>query len=154
MIHAKTHFARAFGRPICKTPARSPVTVNTEDEFTALPEFERCNRCDAKLHGRRPGRAPLPLSPEQAAGLVQLAASMEFVFASTMPEMPHWYAKRTRANGAAFDELWRAVLKYGVLGYYEGRRNRYLALPDGFKYWLIPPSPVINRDREPVQLEA
>lgn len=101
---------------------------------------------------RRQPREPEPLSPERAAELAAVAAGMEFVFGKTMPDQPHEYTVRSEANHTAFDELRAAIRRHGVTGYWRGRRNRYLQLGDGFKYWLTPPSPVINRDAEPIEL--
>jgi hypothetical protein len=74
---------------------------------------------------------------------------LEFRFARTMPDMPHWYVVRTPANEADYVALFRAVQHHGVNEKFGKRRYRYWRPGDGFKYWTmttdVKQSRVINR---------
>jgi len=65
----------------------------------------------------------------------------------TLAWMPHEYCVRTEANRADYTVLLGAIRTHGVLGEYGGRRFRYLYPGDGWRYWQIPPYPLINRAR-------
>jgi hypothetical protein len=74
---------------------------------------------------------------------------LEFRFAKTMPETPHWYVTRTAENEADYVALFRAVQHHGVNEKFGKRRYRYWYPGDGFKYWTMTTdlarSHVINR---------
>jgi hypothetical protein len=91
--------------------------------------------------------APEPLSEERAQQLRALIATLHFRFAKTLAHMPHEYVARTSDNQAAYAALLEAIRTYGVPGEFEGRRYRYLYPGDGWRYWQIPPYPIINRAR-------
>lgn len=96
------------------------------------------------LRGRRQVE-PEPLGEAQAQELRDLVDSLNFVFAKTLSHIPHWYMRRAD-DEMAFQYLRRAIKRYGVWGEFRGYTYRYLYL-DEFKYWEIPPVPVINRAR-------
>ena len=67
--------------------------------------------------------------------------------AKTMPELPHQYCRRTKANEADWRALQAAIKASPVTERWRGRRKRYLYPGDGWKYWDQPPHPLINRMR-------
>jgi hypothetical protein len=91
-------------------------------------------------------KSPPELSEERAAELRTVIAKLRFVFARTLAHMPHEYVVRTADNIATYTELLEAIRTHGVPGSYGGRRYRYLYL-DLWRYWQIPPYPLINRAR-------
>jgi uncharacterized protein (DUF4415 family) len=74
---------------------------------------------------------------------------LTFKFAKTMPETPHWYVVRTRANEADYVALFHTIQEKGVPEKFGARRYRYWRPGDGFKYWAmttnVKQSHVINR---------
>jgi uncharacterized protein (DUF4415 family) len=74
---------------------------------------------------------------------------LTFKFAKTMPETPHWYVVRTRANEADYVALFHTIQEKGVDERFGKRRYRYWRPGDGFKYWAmtadVTQSHVINR---------
>jgi hypothetical protein len=98
-------------------------------------------------------QCPVPeeLSEERARELRAQIETLSFVFAKTLAHIPHWYTtqRSARAAGteAAYSALFEAVQRYGVPGDFQGYRYRYLYPGDGWKYWYIPPIPLINRAR-------
>jgi hypothetical protein len=91
--------------------------------------------------------APEPLSEEQATQLREVISRLDFRFAKTLAHMPHEYVVRTADNQAAYAALLEAIRTHGVPGTFQGRRFRYLYPGDGWRYWQIPPYPLINRAR-------
>ena len=89
--------------------------------------------------------------------LRDLVARLDWRFAKTMPEAPHWYIVRDPSNEALYVKLFAAVKQHGTLAWYQppgrgrGYQQRYLKLRDGFKYWVmcadVKDSRVINRAR-------
>jgi hypothetical protein len=75
--------------------------------------------------------------------LRNLVGSLNFVFAKKLSHIPHWYM-RWADNEAGFQALRAAIKQYGVRETFQGHSYRYLLL-DPWKYWAIPPIPVINR---------
>ena len=94
-----------------------------------------------------PAAPPVPLSEARAAELREVIARLRFVFARTLAHMPHEYVVRTADNIATYTELLEAIRTHGVPGSYGGRRYRYLYPGDSWRYWQIPPYPLINRAR-------
>jgi hypothetical protein len=86
-------------------------------------------------------KIPEPLSDAQVSELRALVASLDFVFAKTMAEIPHWYITRFKYPDA-YQTLSLAIRQHGIRGEFAGRRYRYMHL-DGWKYWEF--WPVINR---------
>jgi hypothetical protein len=142
---AKVHLV-LNGRPLCGQRRVSRIAEQI-DAFALLPEEERCDNCDARLNQRSGPRAPVPLAPARADELRRLIAGLDFVFARTMPHIPHEYVVLSEANRAAFLELRAAILRHGIPLKFSERRYRYLFPGDGWKYWMVWPSPLINRDR-------
>jgi hypothetical protein len=72
-----------------------------------------------------------------------------FVFAKTMPEIPHEYVIRTKENWAAFMRLWDTIDERGMPGTFRGRRYKYWYRGDGWRYWCMGPKwpYLINRAR-------
>ena len=74
---------------------------------------------------------------------------LEFRFAKTMPETPHWYVVRSTANEADYVALFHVIQEKGVPEKFGARRYRYWYPGDGWKYWTmttdVQHSHVINR---------
>ena len=74
---------------------------------------------------------------------------LEFRFAKTMPETPHWYVVRNAANEADYVELFQRHSEKGVDEKFGTARYRYWYPGDGFKYWTmttqVSRSQIINR---------
>ena len=92
-------------------------------------------------HGR-----PAPAALVSAAR--SYIASAEWSFAKTMPDNPHWYAVRQRAQAARIGEgheaLYRLCRDFHVDRWWHGRTYRTVDL-DGFAYWIMEDGTVINR---------
>jgi len=74
--------------------------------------------------------------------------NLKFVFAKTMPEIPHYYVKRTPENEKDYVALFNAIMKVGVVQKWRGKPYRYWYRGDGYKYWAtsaLGQSLVINR---------
>jgi hypothetical protein len=82
--------------------------------------------------------------------------NLKFVFAKTMPEVPHFYVVRKPWNEAEYIALFNAIEKYGVWEIWKTVKRQYWYRGDGWKYWAmtrkLAESKVINRQRveEPV----
>jgi hypothetical protein len=88
----------------------------------------------------------MALSEPEAAALRQLIAGLNFVFAKTMPDQPHEYCTRFRADPEAFAALVAAIKAHGIRGKYRRTTYRYLRPGDGWQYWVMSSRPVlINR---------
>jgi len=79
--------------------------------------------------------------------------NLKFVFAKTLPEIPHWYVKRTAENGKDYVSLFNAIRKFGRVEKFRGRPYRYWHPGDGWRYWAmtsaIGQSWIINRAKMP-----
>jgi hypothetical protein len=75
--------------------------------------------------------------------------NLEFRFAKTMPESPHWYVKRDHRNEADYVELFDTIAREGRREKFRGATYRYWYRGDGYKYWAmttdIRQSRIINR---------
>jgi hypothetical protein len=61
---------------------------------------------------------------------------LDFVFAKTMPELPHEYTLRKKARDEAdYIALFEAIQKHGVIERWKGRPGPYLYPGDGWRYW-------------------
>jgi uncharacterized protein (DUF4415 family) len=78
-----------------------------------------------------------------------MLSRLEFRFAKTMPDIPHWYVTRTADNAGDYAALFDTIQKEGVWEKFGKRRYRYWRPGDGFKYWAMTTdvrySRVINR---------
>ena len=63
--------------------------------------------------------------------------NLKFVFAKTMPEIPHYYVKRTPENERDYVALFNAIMKDGVVEKWRGKPYRYWYRGDGYKYWAM-----------------
>jgi len=63
--------------------------------------------------------------------------NLSFVFAKTMPHIPHEYVKRTPKNQKDFLLLFHRVQKKGVVQKWRGTPYRYWYRGDGYKYWTM-----------------
>jgi len=81
--------------------------------------------------------------------------TLTFVFAKTMPEIPHEYVVRRPENEAAYVKLWHTINERGVYGKFTStdgktRRYKYWYRGDGWRYWSmggVHQSRIINRAR-------
>jgi hypothetical protein len=75
--------------------------------------------------------------------------TLEFRFAKTMAETPHWYVVRDEQNEALYRQLFETIWKDGVDERWGARKYRYWYAGDGFKYWAmtreVGQSRIINR---------
>lgn len=62
-------------------------------------------------------------------------SKMEFVFAKTMPDIPHWYVVRANTDEADYIALFDAIEKYGIRKRWGKYNRKYLEPGDGYKYW-------------------
>jgi hypothetical protein len=68
----------------------------------------------------------------QFEGLIR---QLEFVFAKTMPENPHWYATRRPANAQAFDAVMQMYKRHAKPEKWRGKTYRVWRPGDGYQYW-------------------
>ena len=83
--------------------------------------------------------------------------NLTFVFARTMPHIPHEYVKRAPENEKDFLALFHTIQKLGRVEKFRGTPYRYWYRGDGYKYWTMttdlshPWSRIINRAKEDTQ---
>jgi hypothetical protein len=97
------------------------------------------------------------LSEAGARELRALIGRLVFVFAKTMPHIPHEYTVRSPENEADYVTLAQAILDHGLRERYVPEKpkrpywTRYLYPGDGWKYWLLTTSighsRILNRAR-------
>jgi hypothetical protein len=77
---------------------------------------------------------------------------LNWIFAKTMPQFPYRYIVRSPENEDTYVRLFNAIRAHGYDQKFRGRRQRYLELGDGYKYWAmttrLPSSRIINRDKD------
>jgi len=69
-----------------------------------------------------------------------------FIFAKTMPEIPHFYVVKDNLNDndkKLFDEFAIYITKYGYTKMFYGKEYNYLE-EDKYKYWII--ENILNRE--------
>lgn len=75
--------------------------------------------------------------------------NLRFLFAKTMPEIPHEYVVRSPENESDYVELFDIIRREGRIEDWRGHPYRYWYRGDGSKYWAmttdIALSEVINR---------
>ncbi|MDR2179509.1 MAG: hypothetical protein LBP21_04320 [Synergistaceae bacterium] len=85
------------------------------------------------------------------AELLAFTRSVNFVYAKTMPQCPHFYIVRKKVDEEGYVKLWNAIEQYGEQEKYQNCPQGYLYLGDGWKYWKmcsdIKQSVIINRAR-------
>lgn len=78
----------------------------------------------------------------------QVLEKLQFRFAKTMPENPHWYTVKTDELKEEYEYLFNYIWEHGCDEYWNGRKYRYLVIGD-YKYWpmtkCIGDSRIINR---------
>jgi hypothetical protein len=83
--------------------------------------------------------------------LLEFTSSVQFIYAKTMPQCPHFYIVRNRVDEEGYVKLWNAIKQYGSREKYKNYPQLYLYLGDGWKYWKmcsdIRQSIIINRAR-------
>lgn len=96
------------------------------------------------------------LSPEDAARYTEVLEKATWIFAKTMPWLPHWYTLRSEWDDALFVEVVTAMRRDGVDELYGKQKKRHrVFLLNGYKYWTME-NPVektllINRKPLPVR---
>jgi hypothetical protein len=77
--------------------------------------------------------------------------NLKFVFARTMPEVPHEYVVRKPWNDAEYCALFKAIEEHGIWEMWKTKKRKYWYRGDGWKYWrmttVLKLSRVINRQR-------
>jgi len=64
-------------------------------------------------------------------------AASRWIFAKTMPQMPHEYTlRRDAGDDAEFERFVVLIREAGVPATFEGREYMYLRV-DGYKYWTM-----------------
>jgi len=69
-------------------------------------------------------------------------SSMQWKFAKSMPQWPHWYVFREDGSAREFDFLDRLIKHFGYEDSWGKRTDSYLVIGK-FKYWVI--EDVLNR---------
>jgi len=86
---------------------------------------------------------------EMLEELKQEVAALQWTFAKTMPQWPHWYIVRGPSIESAYVWLFQTTVAQGRQEYFFKRRQQYLYLGDGWKYWRmtnrLSQSRIINR---------
>ena len=77
------------------------------------------------------------MSDSTLAALRESVRELEWQFAKTMPQFPHWYIVRNPAIEDVYVALFQATMEHGRWEYFFRRRVQYLYLDDGFKYWRM-----------------
>ena len=85
--------------------------------------------------------SPKPTKDEMARARAYIK-SMDWQFAKTMPQWPHWYVRRENGSAREFDFVNRLIKKSGYSDKWGKRRDSYLVIGK-FKYWII--EDVLNR---------
>ena len=88
------------------------------------------------------------------ANILIAIGRLTFVFAKTMPEVPHEYVIRTKENWDDFAVLWQVITERSEPGTFTGtdgktRRYRYFYAGDGWRYWRVGLPMLINRAKVP-----
>jgi hypothetical protein len=91
----------------------------------------------------------MPMTNEELRLAVE---PLNWVFAKTMPENPHFYIVRGPHNENVYAALFTAIRERGDDAPYGRTTYRYLRLGDGWKYWVmthdIRQSRILNRARD------
>jgi hypothetical protein len=95
------------------------------------------------------------MSPEELAFARAFLARVEFRYAVSVPEAPHFYLVRNQLAAdlqSDFDRFVALVDRYGYLSMHAGQRWRYLNV-DGGRYWASPNlfGPGLNLNRAAIQ---
>lgn len=73
---------------------------------------------------------------------------LEFVFAKSMPKIPHYYTVKDESNKEDYEELFLYILKHGVYKKFWKQTYKYLTIGN-YEYWVmsedITVSKIINR---------
>jgi hypothetical protein len=86
-------------------------------------------------------QSPKP-SKHEIARARKYIDSMEWKFAKSMPQWPHWYVVRKSGSAREFDFVGRLIKKFGYKDTWGNRSDSYLVI-GRFKYWPI--EDVLNR---------
>jgi hypothetical protein len=75
--------------------------------------------------------------------------TLQFRFAKTMADLPHWYVVRSRDNEQEYVELFQKIGEHGVWEQFQGKAYLYYYPGDGYRYWRmtndLDKSQIINR---------
>jgi hypothetical protein len=90
------------------------------------------------------------MQEHELAALRADVVGLNWIFAKTMPHIPHWYIVRSPVNEAVYVRLFEAWREHATPGTFQGSKYKYLHLRDGFKYWAmtndVRASKILNRD--------
>jgi hypothetical protein len=76
-----------------------------------------------------------------------IVSQLQFTFAKTIAENPHWYVARRPEHAAAFDALLEMYQRNAKPEKWRGRTYRVWRPGDGFKYCALFPPRLIQRKR-------
>lgn len=80
--------------------------------------------------------------------VLQAIDNLEFVYAKSMPKIPHYYTVKNDKNKKHYETLFRYILKNGYIEKFYNKEYRYCDI-GLYKYWLmsedINVSKIINR---------
>jgi hypothetical protein len=97
-----------------------------------------------------------PATRDDLAWWLDLAPRLKWTFASTMPDVPHWYVQHPKTRGltlADYQRVGRIVRTFGEPGRFYRTTNIYLWTPDRVrKFWLMWGDPVREEDARGVNL--
>jgi hypothetical protein len=100
---------------------------------------------------RRESTAPIvdltiPEIPPFRGDVLDAIGRLDFIFAKTMPDVPHEYTLRLKTtNDADYVALYDCIMRDGVIAFWRGREGkikncrpaRYLCPGDGWWYWSM-----------------
>jgi hypothetical protein len=84
---------------------------------------------------RTPKKALAKPSKQEIAWARAYINSMEWKFAKSMPQWPHWYVLREDGSAREFDFVNRLIKKFGYPDKW-GTRTKYSFVMGRFKYWV------------------
>lgn len=94
-----------------------------------------------------------PEWPPFAGQVLDVLPRLAFVYAKSMPDVPHEYVIRSRAaHDGDYVALYDCIMRDGVIGYWRGRQGkitncrpaRYLCPGDGHWYWSMSPKRTVK----------
>jgi hypothetical protein len=89
----------------------------------------------------------------QMPDILAVIGRLAFQFAHTMPDLPHEYTVRRKAqNDADYVALYEAIMERGVIELWKGKIARYLYPGDGWRYWSMSARRSNREGRHPLEI--